>query len=169
MSVADECGAALGEAIYLLVRSEHVDPRGRWLAQSFLRNGMGAAIDIAAEANPGVGLLDLLVLGSLQSWALEAHRIPAGIGPAAGRQALHWLHDAEATLWRRAGRVLTAERVATLRELIRQSIAANPDRTVVSRVRFDGFTQDPAVDRLHPHASACHREPLWPRPVSPVR
>ncbi|MBI3156936.1 MAG: hypothetical protein HYZ20_16250 [Burkholderiales bacterium] len=27
---------------------------------------------------------------------------------------------------------------------------------------------DPAVDRLHPHASACHCEHWWPRPASPV-
>lgn len=67
MGMADEYSAALGEAMYLLVRSESVDPKGRWLAQSFLRNGMGAAIDIAVGPHPSVGLLDLLVLGSLQS------------------------------------------------------------------------------------------------------
>lgn len=67
MGMADEYGAALGEALYLLVRSDDVTPKGRWLVQSFLRNGMGAAIDIAAGSNPSVALLDLMVLVSLLS------------------------------------------------------------------------------------------------------
>jgi hypothetical protein len=126
--------------MYLLVRSEKVDPKGRWLALSFLRNGMGAAIDIAAGPNPSVGLLDLLVLASLQSWAFKTHWIPAGIGEAAGRKALERLRGAEAELWHSGGRILSPEQIATLRELIGHWISEHPDRTVVSLVRFNDFT-----------------------------
>lgn len=154
MGMADEYSAALGEAMYLLVRSEKVDPKGRWLALSFLRNGMGAAIDIAAGPNPTVALLDLLVLGSLQSWAFETHWIQAGIGEAAGRKALERLRAAEAELWHSGGRVLSPEQIATLRELIGHWIAEHPDRTVVSLVRFNDFTDRRRLRALTAHEAA---------------
>lgn len=154
MGMADEYSGALGEAMYLLVRSENVDPKGRWLAQSFLRNGMGAAIDIAVGPNPSVGLLDLLVLGSLQSWAFEKHWIPAGIGEAAGRKALERLQEAESDLWQRGTRVLSPEQVATLRELVGHWIEAHPDRTVVSLVRFEDFTDQRRMPTLAAHEAA---------------
>ncbi len=140
MGMADEYGAALGEAMYLLVRSPEIDARGRWLAQSFLRNGMGAAIDIAVGSNPNVAVLDLLVLAALQSWALERHWIPAGIAETPGRAALERLRRAETELWRSGARFLDAGQLATLRSLVQQWIEAHPDRTVVSLVRFAEFT-----------------------------
>lgn len=140
MSMADTYGAALGEAIYLIVRSERVDAKGRWLSQSFLRNGMGATLDIAAGPNPRVGLLDLLVLASLQSWSFEKHWIESGIDAEIGRQALDRLRAAEAELWESSRRVLSEAQIETLHGLVRNWIDAHPDRTVVSLVRFDEFT-----------------------------
>jgi hypothetical protein len=87
--------AALGEAVYLITRAAaRLDAKGRWLAQSFLRNGVGASLDIAVGPNPATSLLDLLVLTSLQAWSFEAHWIPAGIGEA-GRPAVDRLKRAE--------------------------------------------------------------------------
>ncbi len=82
MSMADDYIAALGESVYLLTKNNKLSSKGRWLAQSFLRNGVGASIDIGAGPNPPADILDLLVLASLQSWSFEKHWMPAGIGDA---------------------------------------------------------------------------------------
>ena len=90
MAMADDHLAALGEATYLMGREAPLSPEARWQAQSFLRNGVSATLDIGASPNPGVALLDLLVLASLQVWAFETHWIPESIG-AAGAPALERL------------------------------------------------------------------------------
>ena len=91
--MADDYIASLGESVYLLTRSGKLDSKGRWLAQSFLRNGVGTSLDIAVGPNPPVNLLDLLVLTSLQTWSFSTHWIPAGIGDA-GIPALERLKQA---------------------------------------------------------------------------
>lgn len=138
MEMADGYIASLGESVYLLTRSGKLDSKGRWLAQSFLRNGVGASLDIAVGPNPPVSLLDLLVLTSLQTWSFKAHWIPAGIGEA-GIAALEHLKDAEENAWTSARKVLSSEQLSTLRGLIDAWITENSDRTVVSLVRFNEF------------------------------
>jgi hypothetical protein len=141
MSMADDYIASLGEAVYLLIRSGTLDRKGRWLAQSFLRNGVGASLDIAVGPNPPVSLLDLLVLTSLQAWSFEVHWIPAGIGHA-GNAALARLKRAEADAWTTAKKVLSEDQLRTLRELIRVWISENADRTVVALIRFNDFADE---------------------------
>lgn len=153
MSMADDYIAALGESVYLFTRRGEVSPKGRWLAQSFLRNGVGASIEIGAGANPPVDLLDLLVLASLQTWSFEAHWIPAGIGEA-GRPALARLKRAEADMWVAARQILGDEQLITLRGLIDAYIAENPDRTVVASVRFGEFAEERRINSLSMRAQA---------------
>lgn len=147
MDLADDYIAALGETVYLIARSDRLDAKGRWLAQSFLRNGVGASMDIAVGPNPAISLLDLLVLTSLQTWSLEAHWIPAGIGEA-GRPAVERLKRAEAAMWADAREVLSADQLRTLRGLIDAWIAENPDQTVVSLVRINEFTDERKISSL---------------------
>jgi len=141
MELADDYIAALGESIYLLTRSGKLDSKGRWLAMSFLRNGVGASLDVAVGPNPSTNLLDMLVLVSLEAWSFEKHWIPAGIGEA-GTPAVARLKQAETETWATAGKVLSAEQLTTLRGLIAAWIAANPDRTVVALVRFSDFVDE---------------------------
>ena len=141
MDLADRYIAALGEAVYLITRDGQVDAKGRWLAQSFLRNGVGASMDIAVGPNPATSLLDLLVLASLQTWSLEVHWIPAGIGEA-GRPAVERLKRTETNIWSNAGEVLSRDQLRTLRRLIAAWIAENPNQTVVSLVRFKEFADE---------------------------
>ncbi len=140
MEMADDYIASLGEAIYLVAAEARNDPRARWLTASFLRNGVGASIDIATGPNPDVALLDLLVLASLQTWAFEKHWIPAGIDQPTGARTVERLRQAERELWRMARHVLNNEQEQDLRDIIADWIDANPDRTVVAFVRFDDFT-----------------------------
>jgi methyl-accepting chemotaxis protein len=138
MSMADDYMTAMGEAVYGLAKHDALTPKGRWLAQSFVRNGFGAAMDIASGPNPSVAMLDLLVLSSLQAWAFEQRWIPAGIGEA-GVPAVDRLRQAEAELWNTARGVLDPDQIETVRRLIDAWIANNPDRLVVSLVRFSEF------------------------------
>jgi hypothetical protein len=149
MEMADEYVAALGEAVYLDLRGQsplsgtprRESPQARVLSQSFLRNGVGAAIDIAAGPNPSVAILDLLVLASLQRWAFRAHWMPEGISDA-GDAVYDRLGRAEDELWRTASRRLSQDQLATVRRLIGEWIADHPDRTVVSLVRFADFADE---------------------------
>lgn len=138
MSMADNYISALSEAVYLVTRSGTLDGKGRWMAQSFLRNGVGASLDIAVGPNPSTSIIDLLVLVSLQNWSFEAHWLPGGIGEA-GRPAVEKLETAEQEIWREAGQKLSNVQLQTLRSLIDAWIAQNPERTVVALVRFDEF------------------------------
>lgn len=153
MDMADDYIAALGESVYLLSRGESLDSKGRWLALSFLRNGVGASLDIAVGPNPTVSLLDLLVMTSLQSWAFESHWIPAGVGEA-GRPAVARLKRAEAEAWGRAQQVLSKEQLDTLRGLVAAWVAENADRTVVALVRFNDFTDERRISSAALRAEA---------------
>lgn len=152
MAMADEYIAALGESVYVLTKREDLSPEGRALAHSFLRNGVGASIDIGAGANPPVDMLDLLVLASLQTWSFEAQWMPRGIGEA-GAPALERLKRAESDLWSTARQTLSDEQLATLRSLIDSWISENPDRIVVSLVRFEEF-----ADARRTSSTAIRRE-----------
>jgi hypothetical protein len=147
MDMADDYIASLGESVYLLSRSDQLDSRGRWLAQSFLRNGVGASLDITVGPNPAVSLLDLLVLTSLQTWSFEVHWIPAGIGEA-GLSALEHLKQAETYAWASARKILSEDQLNTLHGLIEAWIAENPDRTVVALVRFNEFSDERKISSL---------------------
>jgi len=147
MSMADDYIASVSESVYLLTRSDKLDSKGRWLTQSFLRNAVGAALDIGVGPNPSVSILDLLVLTSLQSWSFEIHWIPSGIGDS-GILALDRLKQAEVHAWASAKVILTEEQLVTLREIIDAWISENPDRTVVALVRFDEFADERKISSL---------------------
>ena len=78
MSMADDLNTELSEAVYLIQATPGIDMRTRWYAQGILCDGMGASLDIAAGPNPGVAMLDLLVLSSLQAWVAEKNWVANG-------------------------------------------------------------------------------------------
>ncbi|RNC68330.1 MAG: hypothetical protein ED859_10390 [Desulfuromonadales bacterium] len=147
MGMADDYIASLGDSKHLLTRSGKLDTKGRWLAHSFIRNGIDASLDIAVGPNPSVNMLDLLVMTSLQRRSFEDHWIPAGIGEA-GMPALARLKRAEADAWAAARKVLSEEQLHTVRELIAAWIAENPDRTVVALVRFHDFADERKISSV---------------------
>jgi hypothetical protein len=147
MSMADDYIASVSESVSFLTHSGKLDSKGRWLAQSFLRNAVGASLDIAVGSNPSVSILDLLVLTSLQSWSFETHWIPSGIGDT-GNLGLDHLKQAEVHAWTTAKAILTEEQLVTLREVIDAWISENPDRTVVALVRFDEFADERKISSL---------------------
>ena len=92
MSMSDDWNIALGESMFVLQSAPGISMQTRFNGASFLRNGMGASLDIAVGPNPRVAMLDLLVLATLQTWALEhtwaGNGIPGNlVGPAKERLA----------------------------------------------------------------------------------
>lgn len=140
MKMADDYSAALGEAMQPIITSTETSATGRTEAQTFLRNGVGATLDIASGPNPDAAILDLLVLASLQHWVWSAHWAPGVIPDSLAAPAADRLAQAESDLWHTASTVLSDQQQQTLHNLIATWIKANPDRRLVSFVRFDQFT-----------------------------
>ena len=73
MSMSDDWNSALGAMAYEMQRECGSDMECMWVTQAFLRNGMGASLDVAVGPNPSVAIMDMLVLCSLETWTLEHH------------------------------------------------------------------------------------------------
>ncbi|MFO0829434.1 MAG: hypothetical protein U0572_14950 [Phycisphaerales bacterium] len=139
MLMADEYMSALSEVAQTIVADPTSTPTGRRVAQAFHKNGMASALDIGVGANPDVAVLDMLVLASLQRWAFSEHWSRMGMPTPLIVAAEVRLRSTEESLWSLASRVLTDEQASTLRSLIDDWIKSNPDRRLVSYVRFSDF------------------------------
>lgn len=142
MSMADDWNIALGESFQGLQAQGSIDLRARIEGMWFLRNGMGASLDIAAGPNPEVAILDLLVLASLQEWAIDHTWRGHGIPDARVLEARERLRDARGELERKAAQHLTPQQRAELDQLIGAWIAAHPGRMLVAFVRFSDFADE---------------------------
>jgi hypothetical protein len=67
MSMSDDWNSALGAMAYEMQRACGSDMECMWVTQAFLRNGMGASLDVAVGPNPSVAIMDMLVLCSLET------------------------------------------------------------------------------------------------------
>lgn len=142
MSMSDDWNIALGEAMVTLQTQPGIDLQTRFNGLSFLRNGMGASLDIAVGPNPQVAMLDLLVLANLQTWALEhtwaGHGIPETmVGPAKAR-----LVEARGEMVTKASRFLTDEQLRDLNRLVEAWTHAHPRQVLVAFVRLSDFASD---------------------------
>ena len=140
--MSDDWNIALGESMFVLQSAPGISMQTRFNGASFLRNGMGASLDIAVGPNPRVAMLDLLVLATLQTWALEhtwaGNGIPGNlVGPAKERLA-----EARGEMMSKASRFLTAEQLRELDRLINAWIEAHPRQVLVSFVRLSDFASD---------------------------
>ena len=140
--MSDDWNIALGESMFVLQSAPDISMQTRFNGESFLRNGMGASLDIAVGPNPRVAMLDLLVLATLQTWALEhtwaGNGIPGNlVGPAKERLA-----EARGEMMSKASRFLAAEQLRELDRLINAWIEAHPRQVLVSFVRLSDFASD---------------------------
>ena len=142
MGMSDEWNAALGSACFQMQRACGGDMECMWVTQAFLRNGMGASLDIAVGPNPGVSILDMLVLSSLGTWALEHHWAGHGIPPELGLATARDLAKVRDSLWSEAAEHVDAGELARLRVLIDAWIARHHDQAIVSFVRLADFASD---------------------------
>ena len=142
MSMSDDWNSALGAMAYEMQRACGSDMECMWVTQAFLRNGMGASLDVAVGPNPSVAIMDMLVLCSLETWALEHHWAGFGIPLEAGLAGAKQLAKARDSLWEQAADHLKAPELARLRALIDAWITRHPDQGIVSFVRLADFASD---------------------------
>jgi|GEM_PF-6615935 len=138
MKLADHYSTALGEAVHSAqMEAGELDPAARALLHGFLRNGSGAAVDIAVSSEPRPGLVNILTLASLQTEVFQTRwgqkKIPASVRETITKR----LKAAEVYLWTEASKVLTDEQLSALDDLIESWLEENPDQVIVSLVRFD--------------------------------
>ena len=109
---------------------------------------MSGAFTIAAQPNPEVALLDMIVIASLGRLIYEkVHRRTFGntVDPIVkGFQTL------EKDVWRIAARVLSVEQRVELHRLILQWRKEHPDQTAFSYIRFGDFAKDRTRSTLVP-------------------
>jgi hypothetical protein len=91
-------------------------------------------------------LLDMLVLTSLTRHSVESYWAPKFLGGSRGDGLVAASRAFEDQAWKASARVLTPEQQESLRALIREWIANNPDQTYVWEIRFTGFSGQRAQD-----------------------
>jgi len=84
----------------------------------------------------------MLVLCSLETWALEHHWAGVGIPLEAGLAGAKQLANARDALWEQAADHLKVAELARLRALVDAWIARHPDQSIVSFVRLADFASD---------------------------
>ena len=142
MSMADDLNTELSEVVYLIQATPGIDMRTRWYAQGILCDGMGASLDIAAGPNPGVAMLDLLVLSSLQAWVAEKNWVANGFPKESAPKVIQSFQKSRDKLWEKSSQFLNAKQQEILRQLIDAWIAANPNQLIVAFVRVSNFAND---------------------------
>ena len=142
MSMSDDWNSALGAMAFEMQRACGSDMQCMWVTQAFLRNGMGASLDVAVGPNPSVAIMDMLVLCSLETWALEHLWAGVGIPLEAGLAGAKQLANARDALWEQAADHLKVAELARLRALIDAWITRHPDQSIVSFVRLADFASD---------------------------
>jgi hypothetical protein len=103
---------------------------------------MGASLDVAVGPNPSVAIMDMLVLCSLETWALEHHWAGVGLPLEAGLAGAKQLANARDVLWEQAADHLKVAELTRLRALIAAWITRHPDQSIVSFVRLADFASD---------------------------
>ena len=96
-----------------------------------------AAFTIAAGPNPGVGLLDMVVLTTLGRIIYEEHWLKQYGGLV--KPYLTALRSLEADIWKIAAKVLTPDEQRELRNLIRAWRQAHPQQVLFAFIRFSDF------------------------------
>jgi outer membrane protein OmpA-like peptidoglycan-associated protein len=137
MSFADSWAAQINEATLELEKtvgtiqaSSHLD---------FLRYAsMAAVFDIAASPNPGVSLLDMMVLATLTRTVWEEYWEPQVYGEAAA-PLIAVLRKLEEDIWGFAAKLLTPQQLREVRQVIREWRVRYPEKTNVNFIRFSDF------------------------------
>jgi outer membrane protein OmpA-like peptidoglycan-associated protein len=126
----NEASLELEQAVGTIEASAHMD-RLRY-------RSMAAMFDIAASPNPGVSLLDMMVLATLTRTVWEAYWGPQVYGEAA-QPVITVLRKQEEDIWGFAAKLLTPQQLQAIRQVIQEWRARYPARTNVHFIRFSDF------------------------------
>ena len=118
--------------------NELTSPKARLTASRLSFYPLASAFQIASGPDPGVALLDMVVLVTLSRIIWEEHWRPQVFGDAA-KVMVKGFQKLEADIWSIAERVLTQEEEEELRALILEWRQKNPEEIGVSFIRFNDF------------------------------
>jgi outer membrane protein OmpA-like peptidoglycan-associated protein len=147
MGFSDSWADQIAEATYRLESRVGTVEASNHMDRLRLYSNM-AMIDIAASPNPGLSMLDMVVLVTLTRMVWEEYWGPEVYG-AAAQPLIAVLRRLEAGAWSFAATVLTPVQLNALREAIREWRRRNPEKTTVNFIRFGDFAalgQTPSLE-----------------------
>ncbi len=163
MSLSDTWMAATHQALKLMLE-EIEDPEQRLRLKQQQYFGMSAVLDLATSPNPGISLLDMMVLTTLSRSIWESHWMAIYGEPASHMQKAMSL--VETNTWDFAATILTSRQVKAMRELVDEWLIEHPNATGASYVRLSDFGEldrKPSIDEalkkggfLSPIRDAAH-------------
>ncbi len=145
MSYADRYASIAAQAIDDVERLEP-PPNVRRMVLGDLVFSAAAAFTIAADADPQVALLDMVVMATLGRMIFEDHWLPEHGGYV--EPVVVAMTNLEDQAWQIADPILTTTQKAELLERIEAFHIANPELTTFSHLRFADFPSKRASSSL---------------------
>jgi len=137
MTFADRFAVNYGQMMIRL-ESKLKSPQDRVHVSRQKYFGMSAAIEIAANSNSGVALMDMLVFVTLNRIVWEEYWQPKVFGEP-GKMVGKVLRKQEADIWSISAKILTSKQQREFRELIREWRKSHPEIVRVNFIRFSDF------------------------------
>lgn len=134
---AERFMAIVGQAAFQF-EQELPTPEARLMSARRKVFSMNAAATIASGPDPAVAMLDMVVLSSLNRMVWEDHWKPNLFGPPA-EIVVKAFRQTEADIYSIAAKLLTAQQIRELDELISDWHARHPDQYAVDFIRFSDF------------------------------
>lgn len=133
MNYASNYNALLSETVDKMV-AEEPDVKKRLALETFALDSATNSLLIASNSNPYIGMVDLLVMVSLQYQVTEDYWMKEGWGPGAAPmlEVIRWARE---ETWKTARTMLNAQQEADVREIIKRVRANYPDLVNVSWIR----------------------------------
>ena len=145
MSYADRYASITAQALDDFERLEP-PPDVRRMVMGDLVFSAAAAFTIAADADPQVALLDMVVMATLGRMIFEDHWLPEYGGDV--EPVVIAMTELEDQAWQIADPILTTTQKTELLERIEAFHTANPELTTFSHLRFDDFPSKRASSSL---------------------
>ena len=145
MSFADRCVNNLSQMNQEFV-NRIKDPKIRLAVFGDLFSYTLAAFTIAAQPNPEVALLDMMVLASLGRIVYEQHWLPKNGNLFKGM--VKGFHRLEEDIWQIGAGVLTKAQQNELNGLIKEWRREHPDQTTFTYMRFGEFAKGRQMQSL---------------------
>jgi hypothetical protein len=120
------------------LESELPSPKVRLAASRIKVYTFSSAIDIASGPSPGIALLDMVVMVTLNRMVWEEYWQPKVFGKPAD-VVVKALQKTERDIWSIAAKVLTSDQQKELNDLIVEWRHNNPDLIGVNYIRFSDF------------------------------
>ena len=127
------------ETVDSILAEKSMSPQQRAFFTGLKTYYITAAINNVTHTSVDVGLLDMTTMVSLQHMLWTEKISQERFGEVASRRLAQRLATLEASIWNIASKVLRADQLKDLKELIRQWRESNPNAQYVSFIRFQDF------------------------------